>query len=282
MVRTMSGAEGCPYRPERLLAQQPDTGQASSVRSVDRALAILQAVADRPDGATLADVARRLSLSPSTGHRLLTALQERGFVRFERRTGRWLVGRSALHVGANYAATRDIVALAQPFMHRASVLCGETINLGLLEEGHVTFLYRIEPHMRRSYVPEARVRIPAHGSSIGKALLSLMPEREIQPCLAEKTLTPLTPHTLVSPNALRQEFESIRRDGYAVDNQENTMGLRCLAAPISDEYRRPVAALSMAAPIERLKSEHVARLGSMMAALAADITAAWSGRPVTS
>ena len=186
------------------VARDPDTGQASGVRSVDRALAILQAVAERHDGTTLADVARQLSLSPSTGHRLLTTLQERGFVRFERRAGRWLVGRAALDVGANYAATRDIVALAQPFMQRASVLCGETINLGLLEEGHVTFLYRVEPRTRRCYVPEARVRIPAHGSSIGKALLSIMPEREVQPCLGEKVLLPLTPHTLVSQNALRQ------------------------------------------------------------------------------
>jgi IclR family acetate operon transcriptional repressor len=261
------------------VAQDPETGQTSGVRSVDRALAILQAVAGSHDGATLADVARQLSLSPSTGHRLLTTLQERGFVRFERRTGRWMIGRSALNVGANYAASRDIVALAQPFMQQASVLCGETINLGLLEDGHVTFLYRVEPRTRRSYVPEARVRIPAHGSSIGKALLSMMPEREVQSCLEQNTLVPLTPHTLLSQNALRQEFESIRRDGYAVDNQENTLGLRCLAAAISDEYRRPVAALSMAAPIERLKLQQVAQLGSMIASLAGDITTAWSGRP---
>jgi IclR family acetate operon transcriptional repressor len=128
-------------------------------------------------------------------------------------------------------------------------------------------------------VPEAQARIPAYGSSIGKALLSILPEREVEPCLAEHVLIPLTPHTLVTPNALRQEFEAIRRDGYAVDNQENTLGLRCLAAAISDEYRRPVAALSMAAPIERLKLQQVAQLGSMVAGLAQNITAAWSGRP---
>lgn len=263
------------------MAQKAVTGQASGVRSVDRALVILQAVADKPGGATLADVARQLSLSPSTGHRLLTALQERGFVRFERRTGRWLVGRSALNVGANYAATRDIVALAQPFMQQVSRLCGETINLGLLEEGHVSFLYRVEPRTRRSYVPQSSIRIPAHGSSIGKAMLSMMSEREIAPCLEETMLTSLTPHTLVSQSALRQQFEIIRRDGYAIDDQENTLGLRCLAAPISDEYRRPIAALSVAAPIERLKFQQLAQLGSMIAGLAGEITAAWGGRPAT-
>jgi IclR family acetate operon transcriptional repressor len=102
----------------------------------------------------------------------------------------------------------------------------------------------------------------------------------VGPCLDEHILVPLTPHTLVTQNALRQEFESIRRDGYAVDNQENTLGLRCVAAAISDEYRRPVAALSMAAPIERLKIQQVAQLGGMVAALAHNITAAWSGRPL--
>jgi IclR family acetate operon transcriptional repressor len=262
------------------VGHEPGTGQASGVRAVDRALAILQVVADSHEGTTLAEVARQLSLSPSTAHRLLTTLQERGFVRFERRTGRWLVGRSALDVGAGYAATRDIVALAQPFMHQASALCGETINLGLLEDGHVTFLYRVEPRTRRSYVPESRVRIPAYGSSIGKALLSILSEREVEPCLRQDILVPLTPHTLVSQNALRQEFETIRRDGYAIDNQENTLGLRCLAAAISDEYRRPIAALSMAAPIDRLKLQQVAQLGGMIASLAGEITTAWSGRPI--
>jgi IclR family acetate operon transcriptional repressor len=89
-------------------------------------------------------------------------------------------------------------------------------------------------------------------------------------------LVPQTPHTLVSLNALRQNFETIRRDRQS----GNTLGLKCVTAAISDEYRHPVAALSIAASAERLKLQQVAQLGGMISSLAGEITTAWCGRPM--
>jgi IclR family acetate operon transcriptional repressor len=266
------------------MAQQRDPredgetqGSASAVRSVDRALALLECVAGFRDGATLAELSARSGLPSSTTHRLLTALQQRSFLRFDRRSGRWSVGRTALGVGAAYAGTRDLVALARPIMTRAAKASGETINLGILDDGEVTFLYRVDPRRRNAFVPPASVRVPAYCSSIGKALLSWLPDHETRPHVEGRELAPLTPHTLVSPRALRAQFADVRQHGFALDDEENTPGLRCLAASVFDEYHRPVAALSLAAPIDRLNPRQAAEAGHLIAAMARDLSTALAG-----
>ena len=252
-------------------------GDAGAVRSVDRALLLLEAVARSTAGAPLSELARETGLAASTTHRLLIALQERSFLTCDRASGLWRVGRSALGVGAAFAGTRDMVAVARPLMKRAAQDCGEIINLGVIDDGHVTFLYRVDPRARRDYVPPPVNRLPAHCSSIGKALLSYLPERETRSHVEERPLAALTERTLVSPLALRAQFEGVRRCGFAIDDEENTQGLRCLAASIFDEYHRPVAALSLAAPVARLNSEQTAQSGAMIAAMARDLSLRWSG-----
>jgi IclR family acetate operon transcriptional repressor len=249
------------------------------VRSVDRALNLLETISAQAGGITLHDLARRAALPTSTTHRLLTTLQQRGFVRFDQRSGRWLVGRAALGVGANYAGSRDMVALARPVLQRFSTACGEIINLGVIDEGKVVFLHRVDPRARKSYVPTATTTIPLHCSSIGKMLLAMLPEREIRHALAGQTLLPVTPNTVVTERALRQELEIAGRNGFALDDEENTLGLRCIAAPVFDEYRRPVAAVSMAAPTDRLKKRQVAANGAMIRAAANELSTLWSGLP---
>lgn len=249
------------------------------VRSVDRALNLLEVISAQPAGLALLDLARQAALPASTTHRLLTTLQQRGFVRFDHRSSRWLIGRAALGVGANYAGSRDMVALAQPILQRFSAACGEIINLGVVDDGKVVFLQRVDPRARKSYVPESPATIPLHCSSIGKILLALLPERDIRHALSAQQLVPVTPNTVVTERALRNELEIANKNGFAVDDEENTLGLRCIAAPVFDEYRRPVAALSVAAPTERLKKRQIAAQGAMIMAAASELTTIWSGLP---
>lgn len=261
-------------RMDRDTASARDIGV---VRSVDRALSLLETISTQPKGLSLLDLARQVKLPTSTTHRLLTTLQQRGFARFDNRSGHWLVGRAALGVGANYAGSRDMVALARPILQRIGAACGEIVNLGVIDEGKVVFLHRVDPRTRKSYVPAGTATIPLHCSSIGKMLLAVLPAHEVQRALSGQKLVPVTPNTVVNERALRQELETANRNGFALDDEENTIGLRCIAAPVFDEYRRPVAAISLAAPTDRLKKRQVAENGAMMRAAAAELTAAWSG-----
>jgi len=261
-------------RMDRGAVSERDTGV---VRSVDRALSLLETISAQSKGLSLLDLARQANLPTSTTHRLLTTLQQRGFARFDAGSGRWLVGRAALGVGANYAGSRDMVALARPILERFSAACGEIINLGVIDEGKVVFLHRVDPRARKSYVPTGTATIPLHCSSIGKMLLAVLPAREVRQALSGQKFEPVTTNTVVSERALRQELETANRNGFALDDEENTLGLRCIAAPVFDEYHRPVAAISLAAPSNRLKKRHVAENSAMVRAAAAELTAAWSG-----
>lgn len=249
------------------------------IRSVDRALDILEALGDAPaDGMTLSELASRTALAPSTTHRLLTSLQERRFVRFAPRTKRWSIGACALAVGANYAGTRDLVGLALPIMERMAKSCGETINLGVIDEGRVTFLMRVDPRERRRFVPPSGAGVPIHGSSIGKAILAEMPLGEVCRAIEPPKLTPLTGKTLVAEGDLMRDIGDAHRRGFALDDEENTVGLRCIAAAVLDEYRCPVAALSLAAPVERLPNGQIEQRGRMVAEGARHLTTAFAGR----
>lgn len=262
-------------RSERPAASDRAEG---SVRAVHRALDLLEMLADAPaDGLTLSELASRAALAPSTTHRLLTSLQERRFVHYATRTRRWSVGASALAVGANYAGTRDLVGLALPIMERLARSCGETVNLGIVDGGCVTFLMRVDPRERRHFVPSSSARVPAYGSSIGKAILSELPIGEVRLAIEPVTLAPLTEKTLVSPNDLMRDIDSSHHRGFAVDDEENTIGLRCIAAAVLDEYHYPVAALSLAAPVERLKNDQIEQRGRMIQDGARHLTAAFTG-----
>jgi DNA-binding IclR family transcriptional regulator len=146
-----------------------------SVRSVDRALQLLEQLS-ASRGANLSQLARDTGLAVSTCHRLLTTLQGRGFVHYERKSARWAVGSRALAVGASFANARDLVGLARPIMDRAARESGEIVNLGAAADYDVLFLYRINPRAPTRMSPPAAERIPIHCSSIGKAILAALRE----------------------------------------------------------------------------------------------------------
>ncbi len=255
------------------------TQRVDTVRAVHRALDILDMLGKAPAGGlTLTDLAARTKLAPSTAHRLLTSLHERHFVHFAQRTRRWSVGSSVLAIGSNYAGTRDLVGLALPIMERMAKHCGETINLGIIDENRVKFLMRVDPRDRRHFVPPSGAGVPVHGSSIGKAILAELPLSEVCRAIDPARLTPLTSKTLVGEGDLMRDIGDAHRRGFALDDEENTIGLRCIAAAVLDEYRCPVAALSLAAPVDRLRNGQIEQRGRMVAESARHLTAAFAGR----
>ncbi len=263
--------------PGVLAARQAhDVTDGSGVRSVERALLVLELLAEAADGLRLAEIARRLGLAASTAHRILCTLEERGFVRFDQRRLRWSVGRTALAVGANFAAARDVVATASPALARLRATTRETVNLGIVQDEAVAFLARLSP----SGAPLATrpAAVPVHCSSIGKAILAWQPEREVRG-FVRSGLAPATPRSITEAGRFLAQLESIRRRGYAVDDEENTAGLCCVTAAVHDEYRRPVAAVSVAAPAHRLGTEHLGPVGEIVAATAREVTRAMGGLP---
>jgi len=250
----------------------------SQVQSLARALALLEALADSAEGLSLGDLAQTVGLAPSTAHRLLTTLQNRRFVRFVAAEGVWQVGVQAFTVGQAFRRARDLLALARPAMRRLMEETGETANLYIEEGGEAVCMGQVESRQMMRAIARPGGRVKMHCSGVGKAMLARLPEAEVTRILQMHGLPRMTPRTLDTPRKLRDDLEATRRRGFAIDDEEHAVGLRCVAAAILDEDGRPLAALSLSGPVARIDDAALARAGSLVAAAAAALTAQVGGR----
>jgi IclR family acetate operon transcriptional repressor len=265
----------------RRRGRKPSAGGRSvaQVQSLNRGLALLERIADNAEGVTLTDIAQQVGLAPSTAHRLLLTLAQSGFVRQNEELGKWYVGVKAFTVGNAFLGVRDIVETSRPFLHKLMESSGETANLAVLEEGEAVIVSQVECHELMRMVVPLGTRTPVHASGVGKALLSAVTEFEVAAILHRHGLTRYTEHTLDTPAKLKQNLEQARDTGYAVDDEEHAVGLRCVAAPVYDEQGKPVAAISISGPRSRIPDARLRELGTLTRQIAQDITTHIGGRP---
>ena len=247
-----------------------------AVQSLLRAMSLLEILSEDDEGYRLVDLAARAGLSTSTTHRLLTTLEQKQFAQFDRDTSLWFVGVRCFSIGSAFARRRNFAAIALPLMRRLRDETGETVNLGLLDQGDVVFLTQVESRELMRAITRPGGRSPLPGTAMGQALLSAMAENEIAEVLRQR-LPRRTPNAIARPTALQGVIAATRARGYAIDDEENAVGLRCVAAPIFDEFRRPCAAISIAGPSVRVTLRRIELLGPQVIAAARAITQATGG-----
>lgn len=250
---------------------------ASSVQVLDRSLKLLELVA-QADGAVLTDLADRSAMAPSTVHRLLTSLAQHGMVAHDDETGAWTIGVKAFEIGTAYLRFRKLGTISRPFLKQLMEASGETANIAIEEDGDVVFISQAESHapMRAFFRPGRRG--PIHASGIGKAILSTWADSEIKTLLQERPLQHFTDKTRDTLPMLLADMDEIRSRGWSIDDEEHTLGMRCVAAPIFDEYGEAIAGISISGPAVRLPDERVAALGPVVLAAAEELTKAMGGR----
>lgn len=248
------------------------------VQSLGRALAILDRLAASEAGLTLTDLAQSVGLAPSTAHRLLTTLEQNRYVRFEAEGGIWAVGVQAFVVGNTFLASRNLATAARPFMRRLMEESGETVNLAVEDEGCAVYVAQVEcREMMRAFNRPGH-RVPLHATGVGKALLAAIDDASVDRLLRRHGLPVVTERSIATPQALHAVRAETRARGYAVDDEEQAVGLRCVAAAIFDENGEPIAALSISAPTARAGDERLASLGAKVRETADAITAALGGQ----
>ncbi len=246
-------------------------------QSLVRALTLLEGLAQTPTGMNLTDLSQQLGMPAATVHRLLGTFEAMGFAEQDE-AGLWYVGLKTFTVGNAFLHRRDLVGSARPHMQALVDHSGETVNLGIVDGGEAVFISQVEsPEMMRM-IARLGSRSPIHASGVGKAILAHLSERRVAQILERRGLARFTERTIDSPAALREELEQIRRLGYALDDEEHAIGLRCVAAPIFDENGQPLAAISLSGPKARLVDGRLGELGSAVVQTAEDITAALGGR----
>ncbi|HEX6828196.1 MAG TPA: IclR family transcriptional regulator C-terminal domain-containing protein, partial [Burkholderiales bacterium] len=253
-------------------ATVPKEKAAGAVQSLTRGLQLLQRLGESGSGMMLTDLAQTVGLPNSTTHRLLSTLEAMGFARQTPDLGLWQVGVEAFRMGNAFLRSRDIVEQARPHLFHLMEEAGETANLALLHDARAVMVYQVQCHEMMRMIVHIGGAVPLHASGVGKAMLAAMADDEVKAILHRQGLTRYTPHTVDSPARLAEEIAVARERGFALDDEEHAVGLRCAAAAILDEEGRPLGAISISGPAARLSRERLLELGSRVAREAAGIT----------
>ena len=211
-------------------------------------------------------------------HRLLSTLQQEGFVRFDREIMRWSVGLDAFSVGYAFLKDRDLVRVAKPALQRLMRESNETANLSILDGTSLIYLAQVPSPMMMRAMAEPGNRVPLHCSAAGKAMLSFLTPSSRKALASKLILTSLTPKTITSVSHLEQKMEKIRHQGVAWDDEEQAIGLRCLAAPVFDEDGQAAAAVSISGPVARLDDKAMGNLSGLVRDVASQVTRDYGGR----
>ncbi len=254
---------------------QPGEGQAP-IQALDRAMAVLE-VLSQLSGATLSDLGEETGVAPATLYRILTTLEARGIVDFDPGPQTWAIGAGAFRIGSRFLRRTSLIERARPELRALMEATGETANLGIAREGQVLFVSQVETHESiRAFFPPGTMS-PMHASGIGKALLAQMPAETAARVTARQGLEAFTERTLITPEALAADLSQTRQRGYAVDDEEKTAGMRCIAAPIFDMHGEAIAGLSISGPSARLPDDAIPGLARVVMDAARAVTEGLGG-----
>jgi DNA-binding IclR family transcriptional regulator len=225
-----------------------------TVDAAAKALELLSVFSFREPRLSLADLAARTGIPRATAFRLLSTLEQSGFLAKDH--GAYQVGIKCFVLGNIVAGGLDLRETAHPHLVALRDATRETTQIAILDHWQVVYLERVpSPYPAGFMRTRAGAILPAYCTGLGKTLLAYSPEADVEGWAAKQKFPPLTPHTITSAKRLLKELRVIRERGYAIDDEEREKGVRCLAAPIRNHNGDVVAAVSVAGPIDRLPTD---------------------------
>lgn len=241
--------------------------------AIEKAIDVLEAVGAAPDGLSQTDLSAQLNLPRTTIYRVLATLVARGMLRHDRAHKVYRLGFRCFEMARQAYTMPDLVAASANEMRSLRDLTGETCYLATLEGNEVISLERCDgAHSERSAATLGQ-RKPLHCTSQGKAILSAMAGPARDALVRDLTLKPLTPLTITDRRRLNAELNITAARGYAIDDEEIVLGVRCVGAPIVDNQGAVRGAISVAGPAYRLTRERLELLGPEVAQAARRIGA---------
>lgn len=219
---------------------------SSSVQVVRRTLRILEALASANGALTLTELAKRVSLHPSTVLRILRTLADDGYITPHSKPPTWTLGPAFLRLKAEAGLRNPLREVARPYIWALSLKTGQTVHLGNLLDGEVCYLDKMEPPDQGVVIATTvGTRRPLHATALGKVLLAGLDPERLKKMVAQLRMVALTAHTITDRQKLLLEVDAVRARGFALDRRECNLVVQCAAAPIRDARSDVVAALSV-------------------------------------
>lgn len=220
---------------------------------VDRVFSVLETFSvTRRSGLTLDEITQHTRLAKTTVHRLLYSLQKCGIVEQTVDTGLYSIGPRFFELSNNALPYQRLIAVSRPFMQSLMFTFGESVNLGVYEDGKATQIYSVESAKPFRVAATVGEHVPLHTSSMAKAIAAYLPPQEVEKALLKQGLPQKTRNSIASREQFSDELDRVRREGVAHDNQEDTEGVICVGAPIFSHGHQIQGAVSISGPAVRM------------------------------
>ena len=244
--------------------RQPENAQrAYFSTTVAKAMSIVEILAAKAEvGVGLSELSALIGMPKSSTHRYMATLQSVGLAE---RNGvdRFRLGTRVIELAGSFLANSDLRSESQATLDELADMTGETIHLAVPSGTGVVYIAKIESKHTLGMSSHIGARLPMHSTALGKAILAFSAPERLQAVLAERPEA-RTAHTITSPEALRAELVTVRSQGFALDNEENEVGICCVGAPIIDYTGNAIAAISISGPRERMNRERAIQLGPLL------------------
>jgi len=241
------------------IVSQQDSRPRNLVQAIERASLILDELGQSPH-ISVRELSAKVNLPKGTTHRFLSSLAYFGYVQQDAKTRHYSLGFKLVELGNRLLNQLDLRTEAKTFLTDLAGRTKETVHLVILDQNEVLYIDKVESNENLSGLRMAsRVgsRTQAHSCAVGKVLLAHLSEEELKEFIKGNGLSKLTENTIIAPIQLEEHLKLVRTRGYAVDNEENEEGIRCVAAPIRNEIGKVVAATSISGPAIRITRKRV-------------------------
>ena len=244
-----------------------ENNTSNPIQSADRIFAILEALADH-GSMRIIDLSELLGLHKSTVHRLLASLISMGYVTQNELTGSYALTYKLVEMSGKILKNADILNLIRPYAEQLSNACDETVHFVKKTGNSVLYIEKLESQSvkARSFRLSSQVGLtrPMYCSGVGKVILAYLPDTDVEQIWNSSVIEKKTAFTITDFDEFKKELENIRKRGYALDNEENELGIRCIAVPVFDYHDTPQYALSISTLVSRMPDERLEELSGLL------------------
>ncbi|KIL73354.1 IclR family transcriptional regulator [Bacillus badius] len=234
------------------------------VKSVARALDIIELVGQSKQGLGVTEISKQMDINKSSVFRILATLSQYGYIEQHETTGKYKLGYMFLDISSKLLDSLDVRAEAQPILQELEEETNEVVHLVVYDQGEVVYIEKLDGNEALRMHSKVGKRAPVHCTSVGKAILSHLPAADVLTIIERKGLPAHTPYTIAEKEVFLQELSRVKANGYALDLEENEAGIRCIAAPVFDHTGKVAAAVSISGPTLRMTDERLRSLSGRM------------------
>lgn len=253
-------------------AASPRDGESHNLKSLFKIAEILDCFSLSERELSVSEIARRTGMPKSTAHRIIDSLRTVGFLDQDSSRERYRLGLRLFEYGSTVLGSMELNRVASPFVEVLTKRSGENVHLCVFNGSHMLLVKRASTTTSKQNTLTMMEESACYSTGVGKATLAFQPDATVRK-IVEAGLVGFTPHTITDADRLRQELGEIKSRGYAIDDREHDMDVRCVAAPIRNANGRVFAAISVSGPIRRFGDNRLSALSALVVDNAASISA---------